>query len=136
MPGNPAQPESNKRTRRGPPGFVSTRFRPFLILYLRHAEVRKMRGGLSFPASSPWVLAVGGTEVVSGLHTPVSETVWNDGSFATGGGVSDVFERPSWQPMLRCLYARTAPLGAEYQMSRQRLPRHLVQCCYWAASRR
>src|SRR6202023_2148383 len=46
MPGNPAQPESNRRTRRGPPGFVSTRFWPFLILFLRHAEVLKMRGGL------------------------------------------------------------------------------------------
>jgi hypothetical protein len=44
MLGNPAQPESNKRTRRGPLGFVSTRFQPFLILSLRHVEVRKMRG--------------------------------------------------------------------------------------------
>ncbi len=44
MPGNPAQPESNKRTRRGPPGFVSTRVWPFLILYLRQAESPQNEG--------------------------------------------------------------------------------------------
>jgi len=53
MPGNPAQSESNRRTWRGPPGFVSTRFRPFLILSLRQAEVRKMRGGLRNRAAYP-----------------------------------------------------------------------------------
>jgi integrase/recombinase XerD len=44
MPGNPAQSESNKRTRRRPPGFVSVRFRPFLSLSLRHAEIRQNEG--------------------------------------------------------------------------------------------
>jgi kumamolisin len=54
-----------------------------------------------FPASSPHVLACGGTSLrldpASG--TIVSETVWNDGAHggATGGGVSDVFALPSWQ---------------------------------------
>jgi kumamolisin len=51
-----------------------------------------------FPASSPHVLACGGTRLqVSGGS--VTETVWNDGGQggATGGGISDVFARPEWQ---------------------------------------
>jgi kumamolisin len=59
---------------------------------------------VSFPASSPWVLAVGGTKVVTSERQIVSETVWNDnrktrveGGGATGGGVSELFERPDWQ---------------------------------------
>ncbi|HEV3362256.1 MAG TPA: S53 family peptidase [Pseudonocardiaceae bacterium] len=55
---------------------------------------------VDFPASSPHVLACGGTTLhasTSGAIT--SETVWNDGSNggATGGGVSDTFPMPSWQ---------------------------------------
>ncbi|HEV2633729.1 MAG TPA: S53 family peptidase [Actinocrinis sp.] len=53
-----------------------------------------------FPASSPHVLACGGTSMqldASGRIT--AETVWNDGSGggATGGGVSAFFARPAWQ---------------------------------------
>jgi len=51
---------------------------------------------VDFPASSPWVLAVGGTSVVTSEHQIVSEIVWNEGSVATGGGVSEIFERPDW----------------------------------------
>jgi kumamolisin len=50
-----------------------------------------------FPASSPWVLAVGGTSLVSHDDKIVSEIVWNETSGATGGGVSDVFDLPDWQ---------------------------------------
>jgi kumamolisin len=53
-----------------------------------------------FPASSPHVLACGGTSLRAGGGTITSETVWNDasaGGGATGGGVSDVFPRPAWQ---------------------------------------
>ncbi len=47
-----------------------------------------------FPASSPHALACGGTRLV----TSGTETVWNDGAGgATGGGVSDAFDRPDWQ---------------------------------------
>ncbi len=54
---------------------------------------------VDFPASSPHVVACGGT-FVSGTGTNVSqEVVWNDGSSggATGGGVSDVFGLPAFQ---------------------------------------
>jgi kumamolisin len=53
-----------------------------------------------FPASSPWVLACGGTRLESSGGTISAELVWNDladGNGATGGGVSAVFPRPRWQ---------------------------------------
>jgi kumamolisin len=53
-----------------------------------------------FPASSPHVLACGGTKLVSSGDTITSETVWNELALnegATGGGVSNLFALPSWQ---------------------------------------
>ncbi|HEX4039612.1 MAG TPA: S53 family peptidase [Acidobacteriaceae bacterium] len=54
---------------------------------------------VDFPASSPYVLACGGTELVGTGTTIAAETVWNDGTQggATGGGYSAVFPLPSWQ---------------------------------------
>ena len=54
---------------------------------------------VDFPASSPHVLACGGTRLTASGGTISSETVWNDGSGggATGGGVSDAFPLPAWQ---------------------------------------
>jgi kumamolisin len=55
---------------------------------------------VNYPASSPHVLAVGGTTLIADPRTGTihSETVWNTGgSQATGGGVSDLFDLPSWQ---------------------------------------
>ncbi len=53
-----------------------------------------------FPASSPWVLAVGGTSIDVG-GGGIAETVWNDGtSWAGGGGVSERYDRPRWQDSL------------------------------------
>ena len=57
---------------------------------------------MNFPASSPYVLAVGGTTLhvhknAKGLRQ-VTEVVWNDGpGSGTGGGVSDETPAPSWQ---------------------------------------
>ena len=59
---------------------------------------------VDFPASSPWVLSVGGTKLVGALGSSnFSEVVWNDGEMggASGGGVSEVFEEPSWQSHIR-----------------------------------
>jgi kumamolisin len=59
------------------------------------------RDHADFPASSPNVLACGGTSLDAdpASGTVSAETVWNGGAQggATGGGVSDVFARPSWQ---------------------------------------
>jgi kumamolisin len=55
---------------------------------------------VDFPASSPNVLACGGTRLVASGETITSETVWNELSNnegATGGGISDVFPLPSYQ---------------------------------------
>ena len=55
---------------------------------------------VDFPASSPHVLACGGTEITTSGTTLTSEVVWNDeaqGGGATGGGVSAVFPLPAWQ---------------------------------------
>jgi kumamolisin len=55
---------------------------------------------VDFPASSPNVLACGGTRLVASTNAITSEVVWNESANnegATGGGVSDVFPRPSYQ---------------------------------------
>ena len=55
---------------------------------------------VDFPASSPHVLACGGTQLQGSGSTITSEVVWNElanNEGATGGGVSNVFPLPSWQ---------------------------------------
>jgi kumamolisin len=56
-----------------------------------------------FPCASPYVLGVGGTTLRKHGQT-YDETVWKDGNGlrdsgggSTGGGVSSVFDRPTWQ---------------------------------------
>jgi kumamolisin len=57
------------------------------------------RAHVDFPASSPHVLACGGTNIASASGKLSSEVVWNGGTTggATGGGVSEVFALPSFQ---------------------------------------
>jgi kumamolisin len=57
-----------------------------------------------FPASSPYVLAVGGTTLHAKKNVRETEVVWSagirsqgPGHGSTGGGVSDVFAIPAWQ---------------------------------------
>lgn len=55
---------------------------------------------VDFPASSPWVLAVGGTKLKASGGKITSEVVWNEtriGEGAGGGGVSVVFSKPTYQ---------------------------------------
>jgi kumamolisin len=55
---------------------------------------------VDFPASSPHVLACGGTKLQGSGSTITSEVVWNElaaNEGATGGGVSNVFPLPTWQ---------------------------------------
>jgi len=59
---------------------------------------------VDFPASSPYVLGVGGTTLFSRGGLLEREVAWKDGDGlradgggSTGGGVSVVFELPSWQ---------------------------------------
>jgi kumamolisin len=58
---------------------------------------------VDFPASSPFVLGVGGTKLVATRGAPptiAEETVWNEvmqDEGAGGGGISSVFTKPSYQ---------------------------------------
>ncbi len=63
----------------------------------------------SWPATSPWVLAVGGTNLsLTPSNTIQSTGVWNDTEYpspyqqaaAGGGGVSALEKRPWWQPAI------------------------------------
>ncbi len=59
---------------------------------------------VDFPASSPWVLSVGGTQLVNVGKAGVTESVWNHwstNSGASGGGASEVFDQPKWQSNIR-----------------------------------
>ncbi|MFI5005172.1 MAG: S8 family serine peptidase [Solirubrobacterales bacterium] len=55
--------------------------------------------GADYPASSPHVVAVGGTRLTLSGGARQSETVWNDGEAngAAGGGCSEQFTAPPWQ---------------------------------------
>jgi subtilase family serine protease len=76
--------------------------------------------GVDHPAGDPFVTAVGGTSIVKAGAEPV----WNDcegetgvfcaqnGGGATGGGLSQHFARPSWQPLApnaTCTTCREVP---------------------------
>ena len=64
------------------------------------AESASERGYANFPASSPHVVAVGGTRLSLGTGSAwAGETVWN-GDHATGGGCSVVFTAQPWQQSL------------------------------------
>jgi kumamolisin len=54
---------------------------------------------VDFPASSPFVVACGGTRLESSGGSITSEAIWNDGARggAGGGGISDFFPLPAWQ---------------------------------------
>jgi len=55
---------------------------------------------VDFPASSPFALACGGTQLqgLFGWYGNVSnEVVWNGAGGASGGGISDVFDAPKYQ---------------------------------------
>ena len=53
---------------------------------------------VDFPASSPFVLACGGTNLKTSGNAITSETVWHvSNNSATGGGISDAFDLPDYQ---------------------------------------
>ena len=56
---------------------------------------------VSYPASSPWVTGVGGTNVtLNAANAITAQEVWNDAPLvvaAGGGGASAVFKRPAYQ---------------------------------------
>jgi len=79
---------------------------------------------VDFPASSPFVLACGGTKIDINDGKIVSEVVWNDGNnWATGGGVSEFFIKPQYQS------ATNIPLSVEKKFSGRGLPDVAANAC-------
>lgn len=63
-----------------------------------------------FPASCPWVTAVGATQIVPGNPVTAPEVVAEQGTFFSGGGFSNVFEEPFYQKeRLRYYYDHFKP---------------------------
>jgi kumamolisin len=61
----------------------------------RHQDGKRR---VDYPASSPQVVACGGTALVGASAEVTAESVWNDhDGWATGGGVSRIFPTPRWQ---------------------------------------
>ena len=55
---------------------------------------------VDFPASSPYAIGCGGTQITVGGGSISREVVWNDGAAGgggTGGGISDLFDIPAFQ---------------------------------------
>lgn len=60
---------------------------------------------VDFPASDPWVVAVGGTTPLLDQQKGINETGWSNGAnhtacnnhWGSGGGLSKLFKRPAWQ---------------------------------------
>jgi kumamolisin len=52
---------------------------------------------VDFPASSPYAIGCGGTEITVSGGKITAEKVWNDGTSGTGGGISDLFPIPAFQ---------------------------------------
>ncbi|MDR8395632.1 S53 family peptidase [Paraburkholderia sp. USG1] len=75
---------------------------------------------VDFPASSPYVLACGGTNLTASGTSISHEAVWNDGADggATGGGVSHAFSVPAWQKGL----SATASGGGKKALSGRGVP--------------
>jgi kumamolisin len=57
------------------------------------------RAHVDYPASSPYVLACGGTRVSLSVDRAsiAAEEAWNDRTSGTGGGISDFYPVPSYQ---------------------------------------
>ncbi len=65
---------------------------------------------VDFPASSPHVLACGGTRLTGAGSAISSEAVWNDNDgWAGGGGFSAQFDRPAWQLGIHSEVGRGVP---------------------------
>jgi kumamolisin len=75
---------------------------------------------VDFPASSPYVLACGGTSLTASGTSISHEVVWNDGAQggASGGGVSRAFPVPVWQQGL----SATSSRGAKTALSGRGVP--------------
>jgi subtilase family serine protease len=69
---------------------------------------------VNYPASSPWVTAVGGTSLYASTVGQYSyELVWNEQGGAGGGGISQLFDEPDYQ-------VASLPAGVSQQLGGKR----------------
>jgi kumamolisin len=74
---------------------------------------------VTFPASSPFVLACGGTSI----GADDVEVVWNvTNESASGGGISDRIARPPWQPPLADALSKSSPTRGNLTFDGRQLP--------------
>ena len=78
---------------------------------IRDPQQRDGQPRVDFPAASPFALACGGTKLLGSGATIESEVVWNEGDGASGGGVSNVFSKPSYQSKARVPKSPKAKVG-------------------------
>jgi kumamolisin len=56
---------------------------------------------VAYPGSDAWVTTCGGTRITNVAGSSFTESTWNDDAYqtgaATGGGISDAIELPTWQ---------------------------------------
>jgi subtilase family serine protease len=64
--------------------------------------------GAQFPATSPHVIAVGGTSLTMSGNSRVSETVWS----GTGSGCSGIYGKPTWQHDTLCTFRMETDVSA------------------------
>jgi subtilase family serine protease len=88
------------------------------------------RLGVNYPASSPWVTGVGGTNIeLDSANRITRQVVWNDTSLqpgaAGGGGSSMLFGRPSYQKGIVKQSARAVP---DVSMLADIVPGYAVYC--------
>jgi kumamolisin len=88
--------------------------------------------GVDFPASSPWVTGVGGTNLtLSAVNTmadpATNQVVWNDEPTlaGAGGGGTSLFPRPSYQDGLQTSSRRQVP---DVSMLADPLPGYEIYC--------
>jgi kumamolisin len=62
-----------------------------------NCEMNDGNAHVQYPASDPWVTACGGTRIENVSGNKFDEVAWNDETGATGGGISYLFDQPSWQ---------------------------------------
>lgn len=75
---------------------------------------------VGYPASSPYVLAVGGTGIqLNPDSTIAAEVVWNQGNQSSSGGTSTIYPIPSYQTGLT---VKLYPSGNVYTFSGRAIP--------------
>ncbi len=99
------------------PAYDKRYFAPTGVVYAAATGDNAYDAGVSYPASSPSVVAVGGTHLTRAVSTARkwSESVWNNDNGGTGSGCSDSEAKPAWQSVIAtstCAQRATADVSA------------------------